>query len=247
MKYITKYKSPNYNSRQNSKIKLIIIHYTALKNIEDSISYLCNKEKKVSSHYLISQNGTAYNLVDDKFRAWHAGKSFWQGITDINSVSIGIELDFSPYGTNNNFSFKMMFSLKLLINKIQKKYKISKKNVLAHSDIAPFRKKDPGKYFPWKSLSKSNIVQNFQNLSYSDKEIIEKWFNINNINSKKEKIIFALSLIGYDTRQVYKKPRLYNKLISSYNLRYLNHVDKKNNLIYDAVIKHLFNFILTKN
>ena len=82
---------------------------------------------------------------------------------------------------------------------------------------------------------------------FAHKEIIEKWFNINNINSKKEKIIFALSLIGYDTRQVYKKPRLYNKLISAYNLRYLNHVDKKNNLIYDAVIKHLFNFILTKN
>ena len=247
MKYITKYKSPNYNSRKNSKISLIIIHYTALKKIEDAIYYLCKKEKKVSSHYLISQNGSVYHLVEDKFRAWHAGEGFWQENTDINSVSIGIELDFSPYGTNNNFSFKMMFSLKLLLNKIQKKYKISKKNVLAHSDIAPFRKKDPGKYFPWKSLSKSNIVQNFQNLSYSDKEIIEKWFNINNINSKKEKIIFALSLIGYDTRQVYKKPRLYNKLISAYNLRYLNHVDKKNNLIYDAVIKHLFNFILTKN
>jgi len=84
MKYITKYKSPNYNSRNNSKIQLIIIHYTALKNTLDAISYLCNKEKKVSSHYLISQNGTVYNLVEDKFRAWHAGQSFWQEIIDIN-------------------------------------------------------------------------------------------------------------------------------------------------------------------
>ena len=69
MKYITKYKSPNYNSRNNSEIKLIIIHYTALKNINEAISYLCMKEKKVSSHYIISQNGTIYNLVEDKFRA----------------------------------------------------------------------------------------------------------------------------------------------------------------------------------
>ena len=112
MKYVTKFRSPNYNSRKNSKIQLIIIHYTALKNIEDAISYLCNKEKKVSSHYLISQNGTIYNLVKDKFRAWHAGEAFWQDSTDINSISIGIELDYSPRGKNNKFSLKMINSLK---------------------------------------------------------------------------------------------------------------------------------------
>ena len=84
MKYISKYKSPNYNSRNNSKIKFIIIHYTALKNTTEAISILCNKRKKVSSHYLISTNGTVYNLVNDKFRAWHAGESFWQNFTDIN-------------------------------------------------------------------------------------------------------------------------------------------------------------------
>ena len=121
MKYITKYKSPNYNSRKNSKIQLIIIHYTALKNTLEAISYLCKKEKKVSSHYLISQNGNVYNLVEDKFRAWHAGQAFWQEITDINSISIGIELDYNPNGKNNKFSFKMIYSLKKLIRKLQKK------------------------------------------------------------------------------------------------------------------------------
>ena len=104
MKYITKYKSPNYNSRNNSKIQLIIIHYAALKNTLDAVSYLCKKEKKVSSHYLISQNGCVYNLVDDKFRAWHAGQAFWQEIIDINSVSIGIELDYNPKGKNNKYN-----------------------------------------------------------------------------------------------------------------------------------------------
>ena len=247
MKYITKYKSPNYNSRKNSKISLIIIHYTALKKIEDAIYYLCKKEKKVSSHYLISQNGSVYHLVEDKFRAWHAGEGFWQENTDINSVSIGIELDYSPNGNNNHFSLKMINSLKKLLIKLKKKYKISKKNILAHSDIAPFRKKDPGKNFPWKSLKKSNILLNFRKLRNSDLEIIEEWFNINNFKSKKRKIIFSLSLIGYDTREVVRSPRLYYKLINAYKIRYVNNIDKKNELFYDTLIKHLFNFMLTKN
>ena len=248
MKYITKYKSPNYNSRNNSKIQLIIIHYTALKNTLDAVSYLCKREKKVSSHYLISQNGTVYNLVDDKFRAWHAGQAFWQGITDINSVSIGIELDYSPSGKNNKFSSKMINSLKKLILKLQKNYKINKKNILAHSDIAPFRKKDPGKHFPWQSLSSSNLVMSLKNIKKNEIKIMEKWFNNNNLKLKKQKTILALSLIGYDTREVYKNDKLYNKLITAYRIRYLNSEEIiKNKSIYDTLIRHLFNFLLTKN
>ena len=248
MKYITKYKSPNYNSRKNSRIKLIIIHYTALKNTLDAVSYLCNKEKKVSSHYLISQNGTVYNLVKDKFRAWHAGQAFWQDNIDINSISIGIELDYNPTGKNNKFSLKMIYSLKKLIINLQKNYKINKNNILAHSDIAPFRKKDPGKNFPWHSLSSSNLVMSFKNLTKNEIKIIEKWFNNYNFKSKKHRIIFALSLIGYDTRKVNKNDILYNKLIRAYRIRYLKGQDKiKNKSIYNTLIKHLFNFLLTNN
>ncbi len=248
MKYITKYKSPNYNSRNNSKIQLIIIHYTALKNTLDAVSYLCNKEKKVSSHYLISQNGTVYNLVEDKFRAWHAGNAFWQEITDINSISIGIELDYNPKGKNNKFSTQMIDSLKKLILKLQKKYKINKNNILPHSDIAPFRKKDPGKHFPWKSLYSSNLVMRLKNLKNNEIKIMENWFSIYNLKSKKRKIILALSLIGYDTREIYKNAKLYNKLIRAYGIRYLNNEDiNKNKSIYNTLIKHLFNFMLTKN
>ncbi len=248
MKYITKYKSPNYNLRNNSKIQLIIIHYTALKNTLDAISYLCNREKKVSSHYLISQNGTIYNLVKDKFRAWHAGQSFWHEIIDINSVSIGIELDYNPRGKNNKYSLKMIYSLKKLILKLQKNYKINKNNVLAHSDIAPFRKKDPGKYFPWQSLSSSKLILNHRKLKKREIKIMENWFHSHNLKSKKQKAILALSLIGYDTREVYKNDKLYNKLISAYRNRYLNSNDINNNKsIYNTLIKHLFNFLLTKN
>ena len=248
MKYITKYKSPNYNSRNKSKIKLIIIHYTALKNTTEAISFLCNKGTKVSSHYLISPDGTVYNLVNDKFRAWHAGESFWQNITDINSISIGIELDYNPYGKNNNFSSKMISSLKKLIIKLKNKYNISQNNILAHSDVAPFRKKDPGKHFPWKALASSKIIPNFKKLKKDDIKVIEYWFNINNLKTKKQQIIFALTFIGYDTRNVNKNHKLYNKLISAYKTRYLNSVDKiDNKLIYYTLIRHLYNFLLTKN
>ena len=248
MKYVTKYKSPNYNSRGNSKIKLIIIHYTALKNTLDAISYLSNKEKKVSSHYLISQNGTVYNLVEDKFRAWHAGQAFWEQITDINSISIGIELDYNPRGKNNRFSLKMMYSLKKLILKLKKIYKINKNNILAHSDIAPFRKKDPGIHFPWQSLSSSNLAISLRNLKKNEIKIMEKWFNKYNLKSKKQKIIFSLSFIGYDTREVHEDDKLYNKLVRAYRIRYLKGEEIiKNKSIYNALIKHLVNFLLTKN
>ena len=248
MKYITKYKSPNYNSRNNSKIQLIIIHYTALKNTLDAVSYLCNKEKKVSSHYLISQNGTVYNLVEDKFRAWHAGQAFWQEITDINSISIGIELDYNPKGKNNKFSTQMIYSLKKLILKLQKNFKINKNGILAHSDVAPFRKIDPGKNFPWQSLSSSKLILNLTKLKRMEIKIMEKWFDFHNLKSKKQKIILALSLIGYDTRIVNKNSKFYNKLINAYRIRYLNQDNKtKNKSIYNDLIKHLFNYMLTKN
>ncbi len=248
MKYITKYKSPNYNSRNNSKVQLIIIHYTALKNTSDAISYLCKKEKKVSSHYLISQNGTVYNLVEDKYRAWHAGEAFWNEIIDINSISIGIELDYNPNGKNNKFSVKMIYSLKKLILKLQKNYKINKNSILAHSDIAPFRKIDPGKNFPWQSLSSSKLVLNLKKLKKIEIKIMEKWFNSHNLKLKKQKIILALSLIGYDTREVYKNSKIYNKLVNAYRIRYLKRKDKiKNKSIYNDLIKHLFNYMLTKN
>ena len=142
----------------------------------------------------------------------------------------------------------MINSLKKLILKLQKNYKINKNNILAHSDIAPFRKKDPGKHFPWQSLSSLNLVMNLKKLKKKEIKIVEKWFNINNLKSKKQKTILALSLIGYDTREVYKNDKLYNKLIRAYRIRYLNSEEIINNKsIYNTLINHLLNFLLTKN
>ncbi len=151
-------------------------------------------------------------------------------------------------GKNNLFSSKMISSLKKLILKIKNKYKINKKNILAHSDIAPFRKKDPGKYFPWKLLENEKIISNFQNVTKNDTKIIEDWFNKYNIGSRKKIIIFALSFIGYDTRQVHRNLKYYNTLITVYKSRYLNDFTYANQeIVYTNIIKHLFKNLLTKN
>ena len=142
----------------------------------------------------------------------------------------------------------MINSLKKLILKLKRNYKINKNSILAHSDIAPYRKKDPGKNFPWKSLSSSKLVLKLKKLKKNELKIIEKWFENYNLKSKKQKIILALSLIGYDTREVYKNAKLYNKLIHAYKIRYLNSENKlKNKSIYIVLIAHLFSFMLTKN
>ena len=153
MKYINKYKSSNYDSRNNFDIKFIIIHYTALSSYRYAISYLCKKSNKVSSHFLISQTGGIYLLVNEKHRAWHAGIAKWSKIKNINSCSIGIELDYSPNNKNNNFSKKMVSSLIKLIDYLKLKYKIKNTHILGHSDVSPYRKIDPGPKFPWYKLS----------------------------------------------------------------------------------------------
>ena len=86
MKLIHNFKSPNFNERGFNLVKYIIIHYTALNSAHDSIKYLCSKQNKVSSHYLISSSGKIYSLVSEKKRAWHAGQSYWNGDKDINST-----------------------------------------------------------------------------------------------------------------------------------------------------------------
>ena len=259
-------KSPNFNNRPiEEEIKLIIIHSISLPpkmygntyvedffmnklNISDHDYFNEIKDLKVSSHIYIKRDGEIIQFVPFNKRAWHAGESTYRGMRDCNNYSIGIELDYNPEGKNNKFSFKMIVSLKKLIFKLKKKYEINKNNILAHSDIAPFRKKDPGKHFPWKSLYSSNLVICLKNIKKNENKIMEKWFSNYNLKSKKQKTILALSLIGYDTREVYKNAKLYNKLIRAYRIRYLNNEDiNKNKSIYNTLIKHLFNYMLTKN
>ena len=124
----------------------------------ESMIKLRDAKSKVSSHFLINQNGTVYRLVQDSRVAWHAGKSCWGKYKNLNKNSIGIELVNKGHQFGyTNFRKKQLSSLVKICNSLIKKYKIKKKNIVGHSDIAPLRKIDPGEKFPWKILFKNKI------------------------------------------------------------------------------------------
>ena len=139
--------SPNFGARRPN---FVIIHHTSDNTAEDSLRTLTTPRFEVSSHYLIGRDGVLFYLVDELARAWHAGESYWGGTTDLNSASIGIELD------NNGaepFAEPMIATLLQLLTDIKARYKIPTANFLAHGDIIPGRKVDPSRYFPWKRLA----------------------------------------------------------------------------------------------
>jgi N-acetylmuramoyl-L-alanine amidase len=152
--------SPNFETtkRKLSQIKFIIFHYTGMKKESEAIKRLTDIKSKVSCHYLIKNNGEIVVMVPDLYVAWHAGVSSWKNFKFLNKHSIGIEVSNPGHDNNyNKFKKKQSQSLKKLSQFLIKKYRISKKNILGHSDIAPTRKKDPGEKFPWKYFAKSGI------------------------------------------------------------------------------------------
>ena len=152
--------SPNFDikKRKFEQIKFIIFHYTGMKNDKEAINRLTDVKSKVSSHFLIRDNGKIITLVPELYVSWHAGISSWQNFKSINKHSIGIEIS-NPGHDNKykNFPKKQIKSILKLSKYLIKKYKIKNKFILGHSDIAPLRKKDPGEKFPWKHLSKNNV------------------------------------------------------------------------------------------
>ena len=152
-------KSPNFEQVKRRNIKYIIIHYTGMKTAQESIKRLRSKKHKVSSHYFINERGKITQLVNDKDIAWHAGISNWKKDRNLNSKSIGIELQNKgkEFGYHK-FKLSQIKSLISLIESLQTKYKIKKSNILGHSDIAPLRKIDPGYLFPWHKLAAKGLV-----------------------------------------------------------------------------------------
>ena len=139
--------SANFDERRPN---YVILHYTSGSNAESALRTLTEPASKVSSHYLIARDGRIYQLVDERARAWHAGESYWGGSRDLNSASIGIELDndgVSPYAE------LQVDALLTLLADIKERYAIPAANFLGHGDIAPRRKADPGPLFPWRRLA----------------------------------------------------------------------------------------------
>lgn len=142
------YATPNFSIR---KPNFVILHHTGQQSKEQAVYTFCVEHSGVSAHYIVGKDGTVFQMLNDYLKAWHAGASQWGNISDLNSCSIGIELDNN--GVNEAFSEIQISALLELLSYLKKKYLIPTANFIGHSDIASGRKFDPSKYFPWEKLA----------------------------------------------------------------------------------------------
>lgn len=144
--------SPNFDVRTTPPFA-IVLHYTGMPTGEEALARLCDPEAKVSSHYLVEEDGRIFRLVPEERRAWHAGVSFWRGERDMNGASVGIEI----VNPGHEFGYRAFPAAQVaavvgLLGDIRSRWTIEDRNIVGHSDVAPDRKEDPGELFPWKTL-----------------------------------------------------------------------------------------------
>jgi N-acetylmuramoyl-L-alanine amidase len=148
--------SPNFGPRRDGLLpSLIVLHYTAMSSAQAALDRLCDPAAEVSAHYLIGHDGTLWQMVKEPMRAWHAGSGEWAGQGDINSRSIGIELDNAG---DHPFGAPQMQTLERLLPGIMSRWGIAAPGVIGHSDMAPGRKCDPGPRFDWARLARQGLA-----------------------------------------------------------------------------------------
>jgi N-acetylmuramoyl-L-alanine amidase len=149
--------SPNFDERDTA-VSMLVLHYTGMKSGQAAIDWLCNPASKVSSHYVVEEDGRIFRLVAEDKRAWHAGVSSWRGTTGLNNCSIGIEIVNPGHEWGyRKFPDVQMKSVVELSTDIVARRGIARENVIGHSDIAPLRKLDPGELFDWQSLANTGV------------------------------------------------------------------------------------------
>jgi N-acetylmuramoyl-L-alanine amidase len=150
--------SPNHGERL-APVSILVLHYTGMADAASAIQQLTDPASEVSAHYLIAEDGQVVRLVAEDRRAWHAGKSWWRGIGDVNSASIGIEL-VNPGHEHGYRPFpeQQMAALIPLMAEITQRHGITRGNIVGHSDIAPARRQDPGELFDWERLAKLRLA-----------------------------------------------------------------------------------------
>lgn len=150
--------SPNWNERA-LPVSLVVLHYTGMRTAAEALERMQDPKAEVSAHYMIDEDGTVTRLVDEGKRAWHAGRSYWRGITDVNSASVGIELVNPGHEWGYHpFPDAQMEALVPLLAAIMQRHGIPPENVVGHSDIAPARKDDPGELFDWELLARYGLA-----------------------------------------------------------------------------------------
>ncbi len=184
----------NFNLR---KPNFVVIHHTAQDSLQQTLRTFTLSKTQVSAHYVISDDGTVVQMLNDYLRAWHGGNASWGKNTDINSASIGIELDNNGF---EPFSEAQINSLVALLTRLKKDYNIPTANIIAHSDIAPSRKSDPSAFFPWKNLAALGF-------GFWPEDQLEKapdYFNVEQ----------ALRIIGYNAQNL-------SSAIKAFKLHYI--------------------------
>jgi N-acetylmuramoyl-L-alanine amidase len=147
--------TPNVDHRRGPP-DMVVLHYTGMQTGEEALARLCDPQAKVSAHYLVEEDGRVFRLAPEERRCWHAGKSFWKGETDINAVSIGIELVNPGHEWGyRGFPDAQVAAVISLLDDIRARWTIPDDRILGHSDVAPARKEDPGELFPWKRLAEA--------------------------------------------------------------------------------------------
>jgi N-acetylmuramoyl-L-alanine amidase len=149
--------SPNHDARE-SRIDILLLHYTGMQTADEALARLSDREARVSCHYFVDEDGRVTQMVAETQRAWHGGLGSWKGAVDINSRSIGIEI----VNPGHEFGYRdfpdaQIDAVIALCRDINKRRHIPRERVLAHSDVAPMRKKDPGEKFPWGKLAAAGV------------------------------------------------------------------------------------------
>lgn len=198
----------NFNLR---KPNFIIIHHTAQNACDETLRAFTRVRSQVSAHYVICKDGTVHHLLNDYFRAWHAGVSKWGSVIDVNSSSIGIELDNNGY---EPFPDTQINSLLHVLVALKTKYNIPTANFIGHGDIAPTRKNDPNVYFPWKLLAERGF-----GIWYADTTnvAVPEYFNS----------MEALRIIGYDLKDTSAAILAFKRHFEQDTTNILNDADKK--------------------
>ncbi len=228
--------SPNFGERL-SDVDILLLHYTGMKNGSAAVNWLCAEESGVSCHYLVDVDGSITQMVSEDKRAWHAGKSYWKGNDDINSASVGIEIQNEGSSLTDivenmpNYPDVQIAAVIALSKDIIGRHKIPAERVLAHSDVAPGRKVDPGPKFPWEKLAQAGVGVWHQSIS------IGTDLSVKDIQR-------CLWTHGYDCHVSGKMDEETVRFLKSFQLRYgLEKVDG----VADHATQHLLQNIGKKN
>jgi len=208
----------NFNLR---KPNYVIIHHTAQDSIQQTLRTFTLVRTQVSAHYVVAKDGTVYHMLNDYLRSWHAGNSRWGNNKDINSSSIGIELDNNGF---EPFSEPQITSLLHLLTTLKKNYNIPAENFIGHGDIAPVRKNDPNPFFPWKLLAERGF-----GYWYDDTTNVPMPPDFNSLQ--------ALRIIGYDVIDSTAAITAFHRHFEADSLSTLSDADKK--VLYMVMRKYM--------